>query len=88
MALTDLRSATRRQRAKTYTLGDYDGLSLLGMSPELSSREARAMRDEARTLIAKGVNPRISRKQKQHPLGGGCEDSAKGAAHRQGCAPR
>jgi len=28
-------------------------------------RDARAMRDEARTLIAKGINPRIAGKQKQ-----------------------
>ena len=37
----------------------------LGMYPELGLRDARAMRDEARTLIAKGINPRIARKQKQ-----------------------
>lgn len=37
----------------------------LGTYPELSLRDARTMRDEARALIAKGINPRIVRKQKQ-----------------------
>lgn len=37
----------------------------LGRYPELSLRDARAMRDEARRQIAKGTNPRIARKQKQ-----------------------
>ena len=38
----------------------------LGTYPEVSLREARALRDEARTLLAKGVNPRTHRKQKRH----------------------
>lgn len=42
----------------------------LGMYPELGLRDARAMRDEARTLIAKGINPRIARKQKQQAAEG------------------
>lgn len=45
-------------------LGKQSRMSL-GMYPELGLRDARAMRDEARTLIAKGINPRIARKQKQ-----------------------
>ncbi|HEP8937312.1 TPA: integrase arm-type DNA-binding domain-containing protein [Pseudomonas aeruginosa] len=36
----------------------------LGTYPEVSLREARALRDEARTLLAKGINPKIDRKQK------------------------
>lgn len=36
-----------------------------GTYPELSSRDARAMRIEARAMIAKGINPRFARKQKQ-----------------------
>jgi len=37
----------------------------LGIYPELGLRDARAMRDEARTLIAKGINLKIAGKQKQ-----------------------
>src|SRR3546814_13167494 len=40
----------------------------LGTYPELSLRDARTMRDEARALIAKGINPRIARKQKQQAV--------------------
>ena len=36
----------------------------LGTYPEVSLREARALRDEARALMAKGINPKIDRKQK------------------------
>lgn len=36
----------------------------LGTYPEVSLREARAQRDEARAQLAKGVNPKIDRKQK------------------------
>lgn len=36
----------------------------LGTYPEVSLREARALRDEARALLAKGVNPKIDRKKK------------------------
>ncbi|HCF1525187.1 tyrosine-type recombinase/integrase [Pseudomonas aeruginosa] len=44
--------ATRQQRM---SLGTY---------PEISLREARELRDEARALLAKGINPKIDRKQK------------------------
>jgi hypothetical protein len=37
----------------------------LGAYPEVSLREAHALLDEARTLVAKGINPRIHRKRKQ-----------------------
>ncbi|MCL4185052.1 MAG: tyrosine-type recombinase/integrase [Burkholderiaceae bacterium] len=37
----------------------------LGTYPEVSLREARALRDEARVLVAKDINPRIHRKQKR-----------------------
>ncbi|QET73283.1 DUF4102 domain-containing protein [Bordetella bronchiseptica] len=33
-----------------------------GTYPELSLRDARAMRVEARAMIAKGINPRLARK--------------------------
>jgi len=36
----------------------------LGTYPEVSLREARALRDEARALLAKGINPKVDRKQK------------------------
>lgn len=98
MALTDLRVRTAKATGKTYTLGDYDGLSLfvstkggkawhfryywlgkqlrisLGTYPEVGLRDARALRDEARGLIAKGVNPKIHRDQKRQAarLAGEC----------------
>ena len=37
----------------------------LGTYPEVSLREARALRDEARDLVAKDINPRLHRKQKR-----------------------
>ena len=37
----------------------------LGTYPEVSLRDARALRDEARALVAKDINPRIHRKQKR-----------------------
>jgi len=36
----------------------------LGTYPSVSLREARALRDEARALAAKGVNPKVDRKHK------------------------
>ncbi len=40
----------------------------LGSYPELSLREARELRDHARALVAKGINPRIDRKQKRQTI--------------------
>jgi len=40
----------------------------LGSYPELSLREARNLRDEARTLLAKEGNPYITRKQKRQAI--------------------
>ena len=40
----------------------------LGSYPELSLREARDLRDEARALLAKGINPRSDRKQKRQAI--------------------
>ncbi len=37
----------------------------LGTYPEVTLREARGLRDEARALLAKGINPRVHRKQKR-----------------------
>ncbi|MDR2837413.1 MAG: integrase arm-type DNA-binding domain-containing protein, partial [Azonexus sp.] len=38
----------------------------LGSYPEISLREARELRDQARAQVAKGVNPHLDRKQKRH----------------------
>lgn len=47
-----------------YWMGGRKRMSL-GTYPEVSLREARELRDEARALVAKGVNPRVHRKQKR-----------------------
>jgi hypothetical protein len=40
----------------------------LGAYPEVSLREARQSRDEARALLAKGMNPHTQRKQKRQAI--------------------
>ncbi len=40
----------------------------LGTYPELSLREARTLRDEARALLAKGLNPRNERRRQRHAV--------------------
>lgn len=45
-------------------LGQRSRMSF-GTYPERSLRDARALRVEARATIAKGINPRRARKQKQ-----------------------
>src|SRR5574338_651187 len=40
----------------------------LGCYPELSLREARELRDEARSLVARGINPRTEHKQKRQAI--------------------
>lgn len=37
----------------------------LGTYPEVGLREARGLRDEARALLAKGLNPHVERKRKR-----------------------
>lgn len=39
-----------------------------GAYPALSLKEARELRDEARALLAKGVNPHSDRKRKRHAI--------------------
>ncbi|MGK8436821.1 tyrosine-type recombinase/integrase [Ectopseudomonas hydrolytica] len=46
-----------------YWAGRQQRMSL-GTYPEISLREARELRDEARSLSARGINPKIDRKQK------------------------
>ncbi|MBY2956649.1 DUF4102 domain-containing protein [Achromobacter pulmonis] len=50
-----------------YWLGKQKRISL-GNYPEIGLREARALRDEARALLAKGINPHTDRKQKRHAV--------------------
>ena len=50
-----------------YWLGKQKRISL-GNYPKVSLREARALRDEARALLAKGINPHTDRKQKRHAV--------------------
>ncbi|WP_457376047.1 tyrosine-type recombinase/integrase [Pseudomonas tolaasii] len=50
-----------------YWLGKQKRISL-GNYPEIGLREARTLRDEARALLAKGVNPHTDRKQKRHAV--------------------
>ena len=47
----------------------------LGTYPEVSLREAREARDQARTLLAKGINPRIDRKRKRQAVRLAAENS-------------
>lgn len=89
MSLSDATVRQAKATGKSYTLRDFDGLSLavtatggrtwhyryywngkqkrmsLGTYPEITLREARTLRDEARALLAKGVNPRAERKRKR-----------------------
>lgn len=50
-----------------YWLGKQKRISL-GNYPEVGLREARTLRDEARALLAKGINPHTDRKQKRHAI--------------------
>lgn len=50
-----------------YWAGKQKRMSL-GTYPEVSLREARTLRDEARALLAKGINPRAHRKQKRQSV--------------------
>ena len=47
--------------------GKRDRMSF-GSYPALSLKEARELRDEARKLLAKGVNPHTERKRKRHAI--------------------
>lgn len=40
----------------------------LGTYPEVSLREARTVRDQARALLARGINPKLDRKQKRRAV--------------------
>jgi integrase len=51
-----------------YYWGDRQKRMSLGTYPEISLREARQARDEARALLAKGTNPHTDRKQKRQTV--------------------
>lgn len=48
-----------------YTWAGLRARISLGSYPELSLREARDLRDEARALLTKGINPRSNRAQRR-----------------------
>jgi integrase len=51
-----------------YYWGDRQKRMSLGTYPEVSLREARQARDDARALLAKGINPHTDRKQKRQAV--------------------
>jgi hypothetical protein len=51
-----------------YYWGDRQKRISLGTYPKVSLREARQTRDEARALLAKGVNPHTHRKQQRQAV--------------------
>ncbi len=57
-----------------YWAGKQKRMSL-GTYPEVSLRDARSLRDEARVLIAKNINPKIHRKQKRQAVRLAAENS-------------
>lgn len=52
---------------RCYWLGKQKRISP-GNYPEVGLRETRSLRDEARALLAKGINPHTDRKQKRHAV--------------------
>jgi len=57
-------TGNRSWHFRYYWAGRQKRMSL-GSYPEVSLRDARALRDEARALVAKGINPHTHRKQKR-----------------------
>jgi integrase len=54
----------------------------LGTYPEVSLREARQARDEARALLAKGTNPHTHRKQKRQAVRMACAHTFEAVFHQ------
>ena len=54
----------------------------LGTYPEVSLAEARKRRDQARTLVATGVDPRSERRQAQHAAGASVSNTFEAVANR------
>lgn len=55
-------------------MGEQKRMSL-GTYPEVSLRDARTLRDDARALVAKGINPHAHRKQKRSTVRLGDENT-------------
>jgi integrase len=51
-----------------YSWGGKQRRISFGTYPEVSLQEARCLRDEARSLVSKGINPQIHRKQKRRAV--------------------
>lgn len=66
MALSDVKVRSAKPEAKTYKLTDDEGMVLLvgfdPIYPEVSLADVRARRDEARKLLANGVDPSENKK--------------------------
>uniref|UniRef100_UPI004038EE4D tyrosine-type recombinase/integrase n=1 Tax=Pseudomonas bambusae TaxID=3139142 RepID=UPI004038EE4D len=54
----------------------------LGTYPEISLRDARDLRDQARTLVAKGLDPRLERRKAQIEAGQRVENTFEAVANR------
>ena len=54
----------------------------LGTYPEITLREARELRDQARALVAKGIDPRLERKQARHAAGAEVENTFEVVANK------
>lgn len=54
----------------------------LGTYPEITLREARDLRDQARSLVAKGIDPRADRRQAQVAAGERVENTFEALANR------
>ena len=48
-----------------YRFGGKEKLLSLGVYPEISLKEARRRRDEARSLVAQGIDPSLQRKEEK-----------------------
>lgn len=67
MGLAVSRIGGKSWHLRYYWLGKQKRISL-GNYPEVGLREARTLRDEARALLARGINPHTDRKQKRHAV--------------------
>jgi hypothetical protein len=65
-----------------YYWGGVQKRMSLGTYPEVSLREARQARDEARALLAKGTNPHTHRKQKRQAVRMACEHTFEAVFHQ------
>lgn len=54
----------------------------LGTYPDVSLKDARELRDKARTLVAKGIDPRTERRQSQQAAGTHAENTFEAVAER------